>query len=82
MRFATLDRTVFSYRPGQPLGEYELYFDPVSNQADDRFEIAHAAYRLRMSACFRNSQMTCLTCHDPHKSYRGPGTTEHYVADM
>ena len=72
-------RTVFSYRPGQPLGEYELYFDPVSNQADDRFEIAHAAYRLRMSACFRNSQMTCLTCHDPHKSYRGPGTTEHYV---
>ena len=32
-----------------------------------------------MSACFRNSQMTCLTCHDPHKSYNGPGTTEHYI---
>jgi predicted CXXCH cytochrome family protein len=74
------DQTVFSYRPGQPLGEYKLYFDPLSNRADDRFEIAHAAYRLRMSACFRSSQMTCLTCHDPHKSYRGPGTTEHYVA--
>ena len=74
------NRTVFSYRPGQPLGEYKLYFDPASNQADDRFEIAHAAYRLRMSACFRNSQMTCLTCHDPHKQYRGPGTTERYVA--
>ncbi len=74
------NRTVFSYRPGQPLGEYKLYFDPVSNQADDRFEIAHAAYRLRMSACFRNSQMTCLTCHDPHKPYRGQGATERYVA--
>jgi predicted CXXCH cytochrome family protein len=74
------NRTVFSYRPGQPLSEYKWYFDPVSNQADDRFEIAHAAYRLRMSACFRNSQMTCLTCHDPHKPNSGQGTTERYVA--
>lgn len=73
------DRTVFSYRPGQPLGEYKLIFDPVSNEKDDRFEIAHAAYRLRMSACFRKSQMTCLTCHDPHDSYRGSGMTQHYL---
>ena len=74
------NRGVFSYRPGQPLGDYKLFFDPVSNQKDDRFEIAHAAYRLRMSACFRKSQMTCLTCHDPHASYRGPGMTQHYLA--
>lgn len=74
------NRAVFSYRPGQPLGDYKLFFDPVSNQKDDRFEIAHAAYRLRMSACFRKSQMTCLTCHDPHASYRGPGMTQHYLA--
>ena len=47
------DRSVFSFRPGQPLGEYKLYFDPLSNRPDDRFEIAHAAYRLRMSACFQ-----------------------------
>jgi predicted CXXCH cytochrome family protein len=73
------DRSVFSFRPGEPLGEYKLYFDPVSNQTDDRFEIAHAAYRMRMSACFKNSEMTCLTCHDPHQSYRGAGSTEHYV---
>jgi predicted CXXCH cytochrome family protein len=73
------DRGVFTFRAGQPLGEYKLYFNPVSNQGDDRFEIAHAAYRLRMSACFKNSEMTCLTCHDPHQSYRGTGSTEHYV---
>jgi predicted CXXCH cytochrome family protein len=74
------NRSVFSFRPGEPLGEYKLYFDPLSNRPDDRFEIAHAAYRLRMSACFKNSQMTCLTCHDPHQSYRGPGGTARYVA--
>ena len=74
------DRTVFSYRPGEPLGDYKLYFDPVSNQKNDRFEIAHAAYRLRMSACFRKSQMTCLTCHDPHAPYRASGTTQRYLA--
>ncbi len=74
------NRAVFSYRPGQPLSDYKIYFDPVSNQKDDRFEIAHAAYRLRMSACFRNSQMTCITCHDPHASYRAPGMTQRYLA--
>lgn len=73
------DRAIFSYRPGQPLGDYKLIFDPVSNQKDDRFEIAHAAYRLRMSACFRKSQMNCLTCHDPHESYRASGMTQHYL---
>lgn len=60
------DRTVFSYRPGQPLEDFKLYFEPAGHEKDDGFEIAHAAYRLRKSACFRNSQMTCLTCHDPH----------------
>jgi predicted CXXCH cytochrome family protein len=74
------DRNAFSYRPGEPLGEFMLYFDQVSNQGSDSFEIAHAAYRLRKSQCFLKSQMTCLTCHDPHKSYRGPGAMEHYLA--
>jgi len=76
----SFDRGVFSYRPGQPLGDYKMYFDPLSNRSNDRFEIAHAAYRLRKSACFQKSEMTCLTCHDPHVSYRGPGSTERYVA--
>jgi predicted CXXCH cytochrome family protein len=74
------NRGVLSYRPGQDIGEYKIFFDPVSNQRDDRFEIAHGAYRLRMSACFRKSQMTCLTCHDPHVSYRESGSTDRYIA--
>jgi tetratricopeptide (TPR) repeat protein len=70
------DRTPFSYRPGQPLGDYAIYFDYATDSQTDRFEIAHAAYRLRKSACFRTSQMTCTTCHDPHQVQ----ATEHYSA--
>jgi predicted CXXCH cytochrome family protein len=73
------DRSIDSYRPGEPLGDYKVFFDRASGQGN-RFEIAHAGYRLRMSACFRSSQMTCLTCHDPHQSYRTKNSTAHYVA--
>jgi len=74
------NRTIDSYRPGEPLSEYKLYFDRASAGQKDGFEIAHAGYRLRMSACFRSSQMTCLTCHDPHQEYRTSTSTAHYVA--
>ncbi len=74
------ERPIFSYRPGEPMADYKLYFLPdAANATDDRFEIAHAAFRLRKSACFRNSQMTCLTCHDPHDIPHGPEATAHYV---
>jgi predicted CXXCH cytochrome family protein len=73
------DRTVFSYRPGQPLEDFKLYFEPAGHDNDDHFEIDHAAYRLRKSACFRNSQMTCLTCHDPHDIPHGKGAVAHYT---
>jgi predicted CXXCH cytochrome family protein len=59
------NRDVFSYHPGEPLSEYKLYFD-TSQPDKGGFEIADAAYRLRMSKCFQQSQMTCLSCHDPH----------------
>jgi tetratricopeptide (TPR) repeat protein len=74
------DRGVFSYRPGQPLGDYKLYFDRVKDAKDDTFEVAHAAYRLRQSKCFLNSNMTCLTCHDPHDIPRGAEATKTYIA--
>jgi len=73
------NRDVFSYRPGEALAGYKLYFEPTGSESDDSFEIAHAAYRLRKSACFRNSQMTCLTCHDPHDIPRGEEAVAHYT---
>jgi Flp pilus assembly protein TadD len=60
------NREIFSYRPGTPLADYKLYFDFAGGPDKQGFEIADAAYRLRMSKCFAQSQMTCLSCHDPH----------------
>jgi tetratricopeptide (TPR) repeat protein len=59
-------RDPLSYRPGQPLGNFILFFDHP--RRDDRIQIVNSAYRLEMSACFRKSPgaMTCTTCHDPH----------------
>lgn len=73
------DKAPFSYRPGEPLADYFVYVDQAPGTGhDDKFEIAHAAYRLRMSACFRSSQMTCTTCHNPHDIPRGEAATQHY----
>ena len=66
------ERGLFSYRPGEPLSDYILHFDHAPQTGfDDKFEIAHAAYRLRKSRCFAESALTCTTCHDPHRARRG-----------
>ena len=77
------NRGIFSYRPGEPLADYVLHFDRAPQPgADDKFEIAHAAYRLRKSACFQqsNSSMGCTTCHNPHDIPRGGEAAKHYTA--
>lgn len=75
------ERGVFSYRPGEPLGDYQLQFDhePGSGH-DDKFEIAGHAYRLRKSSCFTASagRLTCTTCHNPHDIGHGEKAMEQY----
>ena len=71
----------FSYVPGKPLGDYFIHFDHAPGSGrDDKFEIASGAYRLRKSACFQRSEMTCSTCHDPHDIPRGPAAVTRYTA--
>ncbi len=75
------DRGPFSYKPGEPLGDFMLSFDhaPGTGQ-DDKFEAVSSVYRLRKSKCFLASagKMTCQTCHDPHNVPRGAAATAHY----
>src|SRR5262249_34216321 len=74
------DRSPFSYVPGNALSDYFVYFDHSPGFDADKFEIAGAAYRLRKSVCFKRSEMTCTTCHDPHDIPRGEQAVRHYVA--
>lgn len=74
------ERPVFSYRPGEPLSDYTLHFDHApSGNRQDKFEIVSAVYRLRKSACFQKSGMTCTTCHNPHETLRGAAAIERYT---
>ena len=76
------DRGYFSYRPGEPLESYILHFDHAAGAGyDDKFEIAHSAYRLLKSACFlkSNGALTCTTCHDPHEKPRADEARQRYV---
>ena len=62
-------RDVFSYVPGEPLGNYAQYFDHAPGTGhEDKLEFASAPYRLFQSQCFLKSagKLTCTTCHRPH----------------
>jgi predicted CXXCH cytochrome family protein len=76
------ERSPFSYRPGEPLGDFMLHFDQApATGGEDRFQIVNAAYRLRQSACFRKSDAAprCTTCHDPHGTPRAEEAAQHYT---
>lgn len=68
-----LGRGMFSFRPGESLTDYAAYFDfPKGAGHDDDFNIVHQGYQLVRSACYLNSEMTCTSCHDPHRTPEDP----------
>ena len=76
-------RSIYSYRPGEPLAGYSVRFDlvdPKTGELSERFEVDSSSYRLRRSPCFIRSRgmMTCTTCHDPHHAPRGEEAVRHY----
>ena len=83
-----VERTAFSYRPGEPLGGFLINFDHAPGTGrEDKFEIVNSAYRLRRSLCFLKSnepgsqkKLLCTTCHNPHDIPRGEAAERHYTA--
>jgi Putative Zn-dependent protease, contains TPR repeats len=75
------DRTPFSYRPGQPLGDYMLYFDFIKPASDDRITVNNSAYGLMRSQCFLRSagKLRCTTCHNPHETKTGAEAERQYT---
>ena len=82
------DRAPFSYRAGEPLERFKMYFDTAPSARDaaadpnrrDRFQIVNSVYRLRMSECFLKGGVTCTTCHNPHDAGAGANASDRYNA--
>ena len=63
-----------SFTPGQLVSENRNVFASEEQVQDpSKFGISSHAERLEKSACFEQSAMTCVTCHDPHVAVRELG---------
>lgn len=59
-------RPSFSFQPGDKLFDF---FQPDTANPAARIDVHGNQYgMLAASKCFRNSEMTCITCHDGHKN--------------
>ncbi len=64
-------KTFFDFKPGMKLSEVMNVYLPRYSNSHEQFIMASQADRLRLSACYQNSEeLTCLTCHHPHHSVR------------
>lgn len=62
------NKTFFDFKPGMRLHEIMNIFLPRYTDSHEKFIMASQADRLRLSQCYQKSDMTCLTCHNPHQS--------------
>jgi len=61
-------KSFYDFKPGMQLNEVLNVFLPRYTNSHEKFIMASQADRLRLSECYQQSDMTCLTCHNPHKS--------------
>ena len=60
-------KSFLDFKPGMDLSEVMTVFVP-RYEDDNTFIMASHVDRLKQSACFTNSEMNCITCHNPHHS--------------
>jgi len=58
------------FKPGMNLSEVWDVFLPEAPASRGKFIMASQAERLRMSRCYIQSDMSCITCHHPHISVK------------
>lgn len=58
-------KSIFAFTPGDSLSNYYMYYPGSFTNPD-----VHGMQMqlLQQSACYKKSTLTCLTCHNPHKS--------------
>lgn len=64
------DKDWDEFKPGMHLKEVMNVYLPRYEGGENDFIMASQADRLRMSQCYLQTEMTCITCHNPHVSVR------------
>lgn len=59
-------RPAFSYRPGTPLADS---FRTIVTRHPEDDHVANQIQYLRASRCFQKTDLTCTTCHNPHRGH-------------
>ena len=68
------DENIESFRPGMLLSAHRtIYTTPEHLNHPEEFGIASHGVRLAKSECYTKSQMTCVSCHNPHEPQQGIG---------
>ncbi|MFT6149735.1 MAG: putative CXXCH cytochrome family protein [Saprospiraceae bacterium] len=70
-------KTFYDFRPGMKLAEVMNVFLPRYTNSHERFIMASQADRLRLSECFKTGEMSCITCHNPHKSIEATAVSQY-----
>ncbi len=68
----------FNFRPGQLLStNRSVYYPAITSK--EAIEVGDSPHRLMLSRCYKesNGKLSCLNCHDPHKSIH-TFTRRHY----
>lgn len=63
-------KTFDAFKSGMNLGDVFHVFLPVFESKQQNFLMASQAERLTLSKCYQQSEMTCITCHNPHISVK------------
>ncbi len=63
-----LKKPAFSFRPGDEISEFHQQI-PLPDKVGS-VHTSNQLTRLKKSSCFQHSDMTCTSCHNPHRNER------------